>query len=364
MMGGVACDDEVPSTPSRRVGSVRDASMIISQLDAMPSGGSDQPSDMGMSAGEVAGSEGGSTPECSNGEERPLPGCGLEVCVLGTWETQSQSAERCNGHDDDCDQRIDETFTIGGTCFIDDESGCRLMGVFACNPDTETGICDVSSATGAQVEVCDGLDNDCDQMIDEDFTEDTICCTTDEQCPIGVSCSEGTCGVSNPDQPIIDPSAPLGTCANPIMMNSFGSYPADGSIASANLSVSNCTGDPFTDGILDAQTGAGSEVVFAFSLSQTQYVRFNVDLSLSYSVLYAFEGQCRSDIKTSLYCDQSIIGLLDEPARPAVLSFEAQANTLYYVVLDTKFDVGELLTLLGLPDLSAIPYIFSFNPGP
>jgi hypothetical protein len=147
-------------------------------------------------------------------------------------------------------------------------------------------------------------------------------------------------------------------------MPSFNVYPADGETANKNLNVSNCLSDDVLalDNLgLALQSGLGSEVVFAFSLPQTQWVRLAPDFTLSFSLLYVFEGQCDPAQSLALHCDQSIVGLLSEPARQAELIFEAQANTLYYVVLDTKADPVELLSILGVMDLGSIPFVLSFS---
>ena len=158
---------------------------------------------------------------------------------------------------------------------------------------------------------------------------------------------------------VIDP-----TCGQPVWMPGFNVYPTDGNIAQKELAVANCTGDLLDDLLLLGQTALGSEVVFAFSLPQTQRVRFSVELTLFASVIYVFEGQCNQEMINSAYCDQSILGLASESARSAELAFEAQANQVYYVVLDTKLDLVELMEITGGGDLGAIPFVLSFSAAP
>ena len=358
----IACDDEVPEVPSRPivVGLTRDASMALERPeDYMLSGGVEAEEDLGVSGEETAGTV---VSTCSQGETRPLNGCGLERCLSGQWVTENNTRELCNQHDDDCDGRIDESFSIGGMCFADNADGCRVEGTFACDPNGQTAMCVPSSTISSRPEICDGIDNDCDQEIDEGFEDGPVCCTEASHCPPGVMCVDGICEepVTTPTAPI-DPNAPLGTCGNPIWMPGFNIYFEDGNRANKTLAVSNCTGDFADDFLLALQTGAGSEVVFAFSLPQRQRVRFTTELSLFASVVYVFEDQCVPDQTFCSQCDQSILGLATEPARGVNLSFEAQENRLYYVVLDTKVDLIEILSLFGGVDLGSVPFVLNFS---
>jgi hypothetical protein len=370
IMSGGGCDDEVPDVPEiPQVRTLRDASMELMPFD-YSTGGEDQVADLGM-GGQLAGSTGGDSAGqvsgdsgCAEGDTRPKSACGLERCVDGAWSIDQDARERCNDHDDDCDGRIDESFSIGGMCFIDNAQGCRLEGEYQCDPNTEAAMCMTTSATSMRPELCDGIDNDCDDIIDEGFEDGPQCCSDPSHCPAGFSCAEGTCEDMSSTRPDINPNAPLGTCGQPVWMPGFNVYPTDGNIAQKELAVANCTGDLLDDLLLLGQTVLGSEVVFAFSLPQTQRVRFSVELTLFASVIYVFEGQCNQEMINSAYCDQSILGLASEPARSAELIFEAQANQVYYVVLDTKLDLVELMEITGGGDLGAIPFVLSFSAAP
>ncbi|GMV43255.1 MAG: hypothetical protein AMXMBFR64_49710 [Myxococcales bacterium] len=107
--------------------------------------------------------------------------------------------ESCNGKDDDCDGQTDETWTLGVPCDGPDADSCE-EGVTICSADGTTTAC--SDATGDTVEVCNGLDDDCDGSTDEhwpnlkdvcDGVDDDFCdnglitCTADGS---GVTCVE------------------------------------------------------------------------------------------------------------------------------------------------------------------------------
>ena len=92
---------------------------------------------------------------------------GARVCnegAFGACEGQVLPfGETCNGEDDDCDGEIDEGDAVGG--FI---CNTGLLGACA----TGTTVCEDEGTTCVPInspapEICDGLDNDCDGLIDE-----------------------------------------------------------------------------------------------------------------------------------------------------------------------------------------------------
>ena len=134
----------------------------------------------------------GSMDECAGIEQRVCQGaCGIQTCVQGAWSDCSGGVERCNGHDDDCDENTDENLGVGMTCTNRQDDGCVGAGQLACNTETQSVVCDAAPAV-PQVEICDGADNDCDGTPDEDFPN-RRCCTEDFQCPPSASCTDGEC---------------------------------------------------------------------------------------------------------------------------------------------------------------------------
>jgi len=86
--------------------------------------------------------------------------------------------ELCNGLDDDCDGETDEGFPVGEGC-VDDSGLCDAPGVFACSLDEVGVVCDAEPVMPAD-EICNDFDDDCDDAIDEDFE------TLGDACEVGV----------------------------------------------------------------------------------------------------------------------------------------------------------------------------------
>ena len=96
--------------------------------------------------------------------------------------------EVCDGLDNDCDGVTDEDFPVGGPCDGPDGDSCQ-DGLFFCDPGTAL-TCDEPDGPGVE-ETCNGEDDDCDGLTDEDLSVGLECDGEDED-----ECAEGeyVCG--------------------------------------------------------------------------------------------------------------------------------------------------------------------------
>ncbi|MBM4397857.1 MAG: hypothetical protein FJ087_19505, partial [Deltaproteobacteria bacterium] len=100
---------------------------------------------------------------CANGKYVCGPG-GTGVACGG--ETVP-AVEACNGKDDDCGGLEDEDFPLGAPCDGPDDDLCPNGG-YVCSADG-TGVDCPSETVTSVPEICNGLDDDCDGPADEDF---------------------------------------------------------------------------------------------------------------------------------------------------------------------------------------------------
>jgi Putative metal-binding motif len=139
------------------------------------------------------------------------------------------STEVCNGKDDDCDQKVDEDVSeapIGTACSNGGPGVCSAPGKQVCSAGAI--VCNAPPPMPS-AELCDGVDNDCNNKVDEAFADKGKACTAgtgdcvgtgifecDPTDPSKLRCAAmakaKTCGDSCAPQPTSECSAGSGDC--------------------------------------------------------------------------------------------------------------------------------------------------------
>ena len=165
VQGQVVCDGEQGPVPE-----------VCDGLDNDCDGTPDQGNPEG---GEACGSAEG---ECVEG---------ILVCTQGQLRCAGETAaveEACDGLDNDCDGLTDEEDPGGGAACGSDEGECS-QGRLTCS----RGALVCAGEAVAGTEICDGLDNDCDGTVDEEFPGQGAVCGSDVgTCRTGLqACARG-----------------------------------------------------------------------------------------------------------------------------------------------------------------------------
>ena len=172
--------------------------------------------------------------------------------ALTGGDVNPDADEVCNGIDDDCDADIDEDALDALDWYLDfDEDGFG-------DPDETSTACDqpdgyvdndedcddgFTTVYPDATEICDGLDNDCDEFIDEEATDDAIWyADADED------------GFGDPDDALEDCAQPDGYIDNDFDCD-------DGDIDVSPAADEYCDGiDNDCDGVVDNASGLGAAV--------------------------------------------------------------------------------------------------------
>ncbi|MFH1590181.1 MAG: DUF4215 domain-containing protein [archaeon] len=88
--------------------------------------------------------------------------------------------ELCDGLDNNCNGKIDEGFNVGDSCSVG-IGECSNNGQLVCSQDGLTAECNAVSLEPTD-EICDGLDNDCDGVVDNGFDVGDSCISDSNSC--------------------------------------------------------------------------------------------------------------------------------------------------------------------------------------
>ncbi len=133
------------------------------------------------------------TADCGDGYDCRAQFAGGSLCFkLG----ECVSVEQCNGSDDNCDGRVDESFPDAGAKCETGKLGLCKVGATVCTAGTV--VC--SQTVLPTAEVCNLLDDNCDGVADNGFdltTDSRNCGMCNHTCGEGTGCRSSVCRESS-----------------------------------------------------------------------------------------------------------------------------------------------------------------------
>ena len=172
------------------------------------------------------------TPDCldscsGNASQKYTPNasCGVGYCrdhnvpssCAAGVETTCQAGQplnaadaTCDGIDDNCNGATDDGFGMTTTC---GRGVCLSQGMLQCVAGKPVDSCVALQPTAAKDVTCDGKDDDCDGMVDDDYPVTSVGCSTGACAAVGtVACASGV--VVNSCMPSAVPSTTDTSCDN------------------------------------------------------------------------------------------------------------------------------------------------------
>ncbi len=116
---------------------------------------------------------------------------GVQQCIAGEYYDANcvgqviPSIELCDGLDNDCNEKTDEGFNVGESCFVG-LGACKTEGIMVCDSDKRGSHCEPNSEIPEPTEeICDGIDNNCNGSVDENFA------LVNQECFKGIGACQG-----------------------------------------------------------------------------------------------------------------------------------------------------------------------------
>jgi hypothetical protein len=163
-------------------------------------------------------------------------------------------SESCNDKDDDCDNLVDEDFPLKGKPCDNGKIGeCKRTGVYVCSPDGTGVVCNAPDAVGT-TEVCNGKDDNCNGQVDEGLT-----CTCVQQPELCNGLDDDCDGQVDEEIPSVPCGLTIGECKPGMTKCIAGKTICDGATGPQNEICDGLDND--CDGVTDQLT----EICYSYS---------------------------------------------------------------------------------------------------